>query len=167
MIGDRPVILIGGEVVGVVLFARIAMLGLLVSGCMAASDHAAEVQRARQGDRLTAGVVQREIREGMSAGDVAAVLGSPNIVTRNQDNTETWVYDRIATDTVYSTSSGGVSSLILGGGAWGGGLLGGLGGGSASRSAGAVSQSQRTLTIVIRFSPSDQVRSFTYHQSSF
>lgn len=145
----------------------LTLLPLLAGGCMSAGQHAEEVQRAQQGQRLTAGVVQREIREGMAAADVASVLGSPNIVTRGSDNTTTWVYDRIATDTVYSSSSGGVNALILGGGAGPTGLLGGLGGAGFSRSAGAVSQSQRTLTVVIRFDHGDRVRSFTYHQSSF
>jgi outer membrane protein assembly factor BamE (lipoprotein component of BamABCDE complex) len=136
-------------------------------GCVNAQDHARDVEAGQQGDRLTAGVVQREVRQGMPASEVAATLGSPNIVTRNPDGTQTWVYDRIATDTVYSSSQGGISSLLLGGGISNGTLLGGLGGSSYGRSAGAVSRSQRTLTVVIRFDERDTVRTFTYHQSSF
>lgn len=156
---------IGGEAMRVTCLC--ILVSLLCTGCMSAGQHAQEVQGAQQGGRLTAGVVQREIREGMAAGDVASVLGSPNIVTRGSDNTATWVYDRIATDTVYSSSAGGVNALVLGGGAGPTGLLGGLGGAGFSRSAGAMSQSQRTLTVVIRFDASERVRSFTYHQSSF
>ena len=44
--------------------------------------HAADVQKAREADKLTVGTVQREIRVGMSGAQVAEVLGSPNVVRR-------------------------------------------------------------------------------------
>ncbi|PIY74534.1 MAG: hypothetical protein COY86_02050 [Rhodobacterales bacterium CG_4_10_14_0_8_um_filter_70_9] len=105
-----------------------------------------------EGDRLTAGVVQREIREGMSGADVAAALGSPNIVTRDADGRETWVYDRISTEQVFSSSRGGVNALFLAG---------------VNQSAGAASTSQRTLTVVIRFDSAGRVSNFSYRSSSF
>jgi hypothetical protein len=37
------------------------------------------------------------------------------MVTTDEERRETWVYDKISTETVVSTSSGGVGSLILGG----------------------------------------------------
>ncbi len=120
-----------------------------------------------QGDRLTVGKVQREIRVGMAGGEVATVLGSPNIVSTDEKGREVWVYDKIATDRVYSTSSGGISSLILGGVIVGAGLVGGAGGGSYSSAAGASSTSQRTLTIIIKFDEGKKVRDFAYHSSSF
>ena len=36
-------------------------------------------------DKLTVGVVQKEIQEGMPATDVAIALGSPNIVKKDPD----------------------------------------------------------------------------------
>lgn len=136
-------------------------------GCMGAAGHAREVQDATAGDRLTVGVVQREIREGMSGAEVAAVLGSPNIVSTDEKRREVWIYDKIATDQVYSTEQGGVSALILGGGVPGGALVGGGVGGSYGRSAGAASTSQRTLTVIIKFDESRKVRDFAYHTSRF
>jgi outer membrane protein assembly factor BamE (lipoprotein component of BamABCDE complex) len=115
---------------------------------------------------LTVGTVQREIRHGMTGGEVAAVLGSPNIVSRDEQGNEVWIYDRIATDTVYSTSEGGVNALILGG-LSGSGLIGGLAGGSTQQSAGAKSTSQRTLTIIIKYDEAGKVKSFAYHSSRF
>ena len=111
-----------------VRLAKVVVTGLSVltlAGCMSAQEHKAAVQ-SEQGDRLTVGKVQREIRVGMSGGDVAAALGSPNIVSTDEKGREVWIYDTIATDKVYSTSSGGVSALILGGAIIGGaGLAGG------------------------------------------
>jgi len=126
---------------------------LLISGCATAPQHAQDVAAGRgEGDRLTAGVVQREIREGMSGADVAAALGSPNIVTRDADGRETWVYDRISTEQVFSSSRGGVNALFLAG---------------VNQSAGAASTSQRTLTVVIRFDSAGRVSNFSYRSSSF
>lgn len=147
-------------------------LGLIVlslclfTGCMSASEHAADVQRGLEGDKLTVGTVQREIHHGMTGAQVAEVLGSPNIVTTDEQGREVWVYDRVATDTVYSSSEGGVSSLILGV-ATGSGVLGGAASGGTQYGSGAKSTSQRTLTIVIKFDDAGKVRDFAYHASRF
>jgi outer membrane protein assembly factor BamE (lipoprotein component of BamABCDE complex) len=139
-------------------FAAVASL----AGCMSAAEHRADVQ-APAGDRLTVGTVQKEIRVGMSGAEVAAVLGSPNIVSTDEERREVWIYDKISTDVAYSSSSGGVSALILGGS---GGVGGGVGG-SGSRSAGAASTSQQTLTVIIKFDNDKKVRDFGYHTSRF
>jgi len=134
----------------------------LLAGCMTASQHRAEVQD-NSGERLTVGTVQKEIRVGMSGAEVATVLGSPNIVSTDEERREVWIYDKIATDVTYSTSNGGVSTLIFGGS---GSVAGGVAG-SATRGAGSASTSQRTLTVVIKFDNDKKVRDFAYHTSSF
>lgn len=135
---------------------------IILTGCMGAAQHKAAVQDDSS-DRVTVGKVQKEIRVGMSGAQVAEALGSPNIVTTDEERREVWVYDKFSTDTVASTSSGGISALILG---WsdsvGGGAAPGVGG-----SAGARSQSQRTLTVIIKFDHDKRVRDFAYHKSSF
>ncbi|MBI2736789.1 MAG: hypothetical protein HYX38_09625 [Rhodospirillales bacterium] len=134
---------------------------------MTAQEHQAAVANADK-NKLTVGTVQREIRVGMSGQDVIMALGSPNIVTTDEHRQESWVYDRFATETVYSTSSGGVNALILGGGLVGSAAaLGGGAGAGMSSSAGARSTTQRNLTIVIKFDASKRVRDFAYRQSSF
>ena len=140
---------------------------LFLGGCISPQQHASDVQSGLQGDRLTVGTVQREIKQGMSGADVVQALGSPNIVSTDEQGREVWIYDKIATDTVYSNSSGGISSLILGGGPVGAGALGGGLGASSNSSAGAASKSQRTLTIVIKFGEDRKVRDFAYHSSRF
>ncbi len=123
---------------------------LFLSGCSTASSHLKSVQ-SDKGDRVTVGKVQREIRIGMSSAQVIEVLGSPNIVSTDENRLEVWVYDKIATDVSYSNSNGGVW-LILG---------------SVGGNSGAASTSQRTLTVVIKFDADKKVRDFAYHSSSF
>ena len=141
---------------------------LALSACQSAEDHTRSVEAANaDANRLTAGTVQREIRIGMSGGEVASVLGSPNIVTTDENRREVWVYDRISTTRAYSTSTGGVGALVLIGAISGNALAGGLGGGSYSESAGASATTQKTLTVVIKFDEQDLVRDFAYHTSTF
>lgn len=148
-----------------VIVSLVALCSVL-SGCMSASKHAADVQKGLDGDKMTVGTVQREIRQGMSGAEVAQVLGSPNIVTTDEKGREVWVYDRIATDKVYSSSSGGISALFFGGGVPGP-VLGGAASGTYDSSAGAASTSQRTFTVIIKYDENKKVRDFAYHYSRF
>ncbi len=130
---------------------------ILLAGC--ASMHAAEVQKAREADKLTVGTVQREIRVGMSGAQVAEVLGSPNIVTTDEKGREVWVYDRISTESVYSSGSALILGILTGGSSGGGGLAG--------QSAGASSTTQKSLTVIVKFDEQKKVRDFAYRSSSF
>lgn len=130
---------------------------LLLAGCTA-SQHMDDV-RNDSANKLTAGNVQREIKVGMSGAQVAEILGSPNVVTTDENRQETWIYDKISTEVAYSKSSGVIAGLLVGGS--GGGL------GVGSQSAGATASSQRTLTVIIKFDGNSQVRDFSYRQSSF
>jgi outer membrane protein assembly factor BamE (lipoprotein component of BamABCDE complex) len=136
-----------------------------LSACSA--QHHRDAVRDDTGDRISVGTVQREIRVGMSGADVVTALGSPNMVTTDGQRRETWVYDKIATERVYSTSSagGGAGAGAAGGSGSMGGVLGLVFGGSSR--AGASSASQRTLTIIIKFDEQNLVRDFSYRQSSF
>ena len=62
----------------------------ILSGCSTASSHLKSVQ-SDKGDRVTVGKVQREIRIGMSSAQVIEVLGSPNIVSTDENRLEVWV----------------------------------------------------------------------------
>ena len=135
---------------------------LLLSGCMSTAQHIEAVQD-NSADRVTVGTVQREITVGMSGAEVAEVLGSPNIVSTDEHRREVWIYDKLATTSAHSTSSGGVSALILGfGGSGGGGVTSGY-----SQRSGASSTSQKTLTIIIKFDKVGKVRDFSYRTSRF
>jgi len=144
----------------------LAVLAFVLGGCASAGEHRAAV-RDDTGDRLTLGKVQGEIRDGMTPSEVASVLGSPNMVYSEPDGGETWIYDKVSTESVYSTSSGGVNALLLGAGAGGGAVGGGLGGAGYSSGAGASSKTQRTLTIIIKYGSDKRVRQTSYRMSSF
>jgi outer membrane protein assembly factor BamE (lipoprotein component of BamABCDE complex) len=144
----------------------ILMASLMLAGCANAQYHRAQVQDNTP-NSLTVGKVQREIRLGMTSAQVAEILGSPNMVTTDEQRREVWVYDKVATEAAYSTSSGYGGAGVGAGGAPGsalilGGLIGGYGSGS-----GAVSSTQKTLTIIIKFDQENKVRDFAYHSSKF
>ncbi|GAB1430706.1 hypothetical protein MASR2M18_15400 [Ignavibacteria bacterium] len=134
-----------------IIYALAALLLLpLGYGCKTAAEHRSELGSTRERE-MTVGIVQREIRKGMSGAEVAEALGSPNIVTKDSDDKETWVYDKIATEASYSQSQ---SAIFL--------ILGGM-----SQQSGAASVTQRTLTVVIKYDTAGKVESFTYHASKF
>ena len=120
------------------------VLSVALTGCAAKQ---AEIE----GDRLTVGKVQGEIRVGLDAASVAEILGSPNIVTTDDQRREVWIYDKVSSDRV-DTARGAYGSLII------------LGGSTASSSS---SQRQRTLTIIIKFDEEKKVRDFAYNYTQF
>jgi outer membrane protein assembly factor BamE (lipoprotein component of BamABCDE complex) len=119
---------------------------LVCAGCATAPPPAEPPAK-----QLTVGVVQKEIHNGMSQPDVAAALGSPNIVTKDSDGFETWIYDKIGTEARLESREGYGTVLLLGGGS----------------STTVSSTSQRTLTVIIKFDKSGNVSTFTYHASKF
>ncbi len=135
---------------GIITVLLLSCVVFLFIGCVAAR-HAADTQEGLKGNRLTVGTVQKEIRKGMSGAEVAEVLGSPNIVSTDEQGREVWIYDKISTDRVYSEGSGGGTLILL----WG------------QQSAGSSSTSQQTLTVIIKFDHDKKVRDFAYHTSRF
>lgn len=122
----------------------VAILLFALGGC---STYHQQQVRDKTGKNLTVGVVQREIKKGMSSGEVIEILGSPNIVSSDEDGQEVWVYDKVSSYVTYSASAG--SLLFFGGGS------------------GAESKSQRTLTVIIKFNKDTRVRDLSYHTSQF
>lgn len=137
---------------------------ILNLGCMSAQEHQQALHSSAERE-MTLGVAQKNIHVGMSQADVAEALGSPNIVTKDSEGNESWIYDKIATEVSYSKDSGGIG---VGAGAaienWSLVPFGGVG---YSKSAGAVAQTQKTLTIVIKFDENSLVKTLSYHSSKF
>ena len=94
---------------------------------------------------------QGYIRNGMSSKEVVKALGSPNMVTRNPDGTETWVYDR-AISNFKANKSNSVIYLSFPG---------------SSRKRKPSSPENRTLTMVIHFNKDSRVADFSYRMTSF
>jgi len=137
----------------------VALLATILAAGCSATHHATDVRAADDADRVTVGTVQREIIIGMSAADVAGVLGSPNIVTTDDQHQETWIYDKISSEVTYSRSSGTIVGLLFGSSGGGAGI--------GTVNAGATATSQRTLTVIIKFDDVNNVRDFSYHTSRF
>jgi outer membrane protein assembly factor BamE (lipoprotein component of BamABCDE complex) len=129
-----------------ILFIFTALfVSLQLTGCKTAAEHRAEVEDAST-HKMTVGNVQREVKVGMSGADVAAILGSPNIVSTDSERREVWIYDKIRTTLTHSASN---SSFWY------------------TSPAGAISTNQKTLTVIIKFDEDKKVRDFSYRQSSF
>ena len=66
-----------------IIFTLLAALSL--GGCVSASQHAEQVQ---SNSNLSVGVVQKQIKVGMSGADVLQALGSPNMVSTDDQRRE-------------------------------------------------------------------------------
>ena len=77
-----------------------------MTGCQPAYKHQESLSSSKE-QEFTLGVVQKEIRKGMSQAEIVIALGSPNIVTRDKSAQETWVYDKVASEVSYSQDKGG------------------------------------------------------------
>ena len=107
---------------------------------------------------LTAGTVQRQIHIGMSGAEVAESLGSPNIVTTDEDRNETWIYDKFSSQVTASETRGATGTLRY---------LEVWGPIAATSKSNRKTTSQKTLTVIIKFDELDKVRDFAYHTSRF
>jgi hypothetical protein len=138
---------------------------LVLSGAtLSVAAERREEGKPGSGEReFTLGLVQKEVRIGMSQAELVSALGSPNILTRDSNGREAWVYDRIASEAHFKSSG-----FAAGGGGLGSVgsslLLGVLRGHNNSERS---TTSQRTLTVVIRFDPDGQVESMSFHATRF
>jgi len=136
---------------------------LLAGANLAGAAQRRDEPKAASERELTLGLVQKEVRIGMSQADLVSALGSPNILTRDSQGRESWVYDKFATEA--RVKSSGFGAGASGVGSVGSSLLLGILNGY-SRDEKAAS-TQRTLTVVIRFDSDERVESFSFHASRF
>lgn len=132
-------------------FLWIVSLGLALVSLSACFSHPTNAGPDGNATNLTVGKVQGEIKEGMPAYDVAAILGSPNIVTTDEKRREVWIYDKVSSNHVDTRNSFGGGIIILGG---------------STRQAESTS-TQKTLTIIIKFDEMKKVRDFAYNYTQF
>ena len=72
-----------------------------------------EIKPETEKNSLTVGKVQQTIKKGMTQTEVVEALGSPNMVTKDKENIETWVYDKLRTE-IISASANDKVGLVLG-----------------------------------------------------
>lgn len=129
-----------------IAICAIVLGSMLIGGCGTKKEASTANDR-----EFTLGLVQKEIRKGMSQAEVAEAIGSPNIVTKDSEGKESWIYDKMASEASYSHKDMYWTLILIGG----------------SRDSGKSSSSQRTLTVVIKFNAKSQVETLSYHSSKF
>lgn len=129
----------------------IISLGFILSSLSACMTYPTNAGPDGSATNLTVGKVQGEIKKGMPASDVVAILGSPNIVTTDEKRREVWIYDKVSSNRVDKQNSFGGGIIILGG----------------STSHAKRSSTQKTLTIIIKFDEQKRVRDFAYNYTQF
>ncbi len=120
----------------------------ILSACY---SHPASDGGAGSPTNLTVGKVQGEIKVGIPASDVAAILGSPNIVTTDEKRREVWMYDKVSSSSVDTRNSFRGGLIIVGG---------------SSQQVQRTS-TQKTLTVIIKFDEDKRVRDFAYNYTQF
>jgi outer membrane protein assembly factor BamE (lipoprotein component of BamABCDE complex) len=129
---------------------RIMLLPLLATLAACGADVPGPVDQ--RNSALTQGNVQLNLAVGQTTkADVLEVFGAPNITTRDAAGSEVWSYQRHATVAQSSSNSDYWTILLTGG----------------SRSAAGFAQSNRTMTLIIKFNSKDVVSDFRSRTSDF
>lgn len=115
------------------------ILSIFISGCAYQAPLATIPARQIETQKITLGSVQSSVKKGASSSDVINALGSPNIVTSNQDGSEMWVYDKIVTE---AEMASGQNTAVT-------------------------TRSTRTMIVTIKFDKSQRVDTVSYRQTSY
>lgn len=128
--------------------ASLLGVGLLVAACATAPAPVDQRNSA-----LTAGNVSMNLAVGQtSQAEVLEKFGSPNIVTMDGQRNEVWSYQRHATVSQSNSSSSYWTVVLFGSGQYADGFQ----------------QSQRTITLIIKFDPKTKIVSdFSSRTSDF
>ena len=120
---------------------------LLLSACSNAPQ--------QTNNNLTLGLVQSSVTKGANQVDITKILGAPNIISKDKQGNETWVYDRISRERKSNSMAGFGFGAI---GAW-------MGAGGGSRS--SDSSSSKSLTVIITFDDNKNVLDYAYQGLEF
>lgn len=95
--------------------------------------------RKEDSQKMTLGFIQSKIKMGSSDEEVILLLETPNIITNSDNNSETWIYDKISSETEKSSFLTNEISV----------------------------KSTRSLIVVIKFDSNKKVISTQYRQSTY
>ena len=112
---------------------------LLLTACAPSAPLAVIPARKVETQKVTLGNVQMTVKKGATNSDVINALSSPNIVTSNNDGTETWVYDKLMVEAEYAEGA----------------------------NSGVAVKSTRTMIVVIKFDKNSRVETVQYRQTSY
>jgi hypothetical protein len=127
---------------------------------------------AERPSNLSYGMINATIKKGVTTqSDLLEMFGGPNIMTTNAQGEEVWHYERHTSmsDTAGSQQDKNFNAFV-GGGAGGGGLA--IGGGASGGSRSTNDQrrtvnSDRTLSLIVKFNPDKTVRDFSTRATTF
>ena len=128
----------------VYLVTMTSLLSLILNGCV--NNIQPQVNNINNVGKTTLGIVQKSIKRGMSSAEVIKVLGSPNMVTQDEDSNEVWIYDKHSTEIKSSNQRKGVWLLVV----------------STNEGSSSHNSSQKNLTIIIKFNSDNKVKKFSY-----
>ena len=124
------------------------LAGLIVSACTPIQTKPVTTRNSE----LTHGNVQLNLKIGeTNQTQVLEAFGAPNIMSIDGSGQEVWTYQRAATVAQSSSSSGYWTILLAGGG----------------REASGFEQTQRTMTLIIKFNNAKIVSDFRSRSSEF
>jgi outer membrane protein assembly factor BamE (lipoprotein component of BamABCDE complex) len=106
-------------------------------------------------NKLTLGLVQSSVTKGANQVEITRVLGAPNIISKDKQGNETWVYDRISRERKSNSMAGFGFGAI---GTW-------LGAGGGSRA--SDTSSSKSLTVIITFDDNKNVLDYAYQGLEF
>lgn len=122
----------------------------LLLAANAASGEQAKLDR--RNSEMTQGNVQLNLKVGETRkSEVLEAFGAPNITTRDGSGQEVWSYQRYATVSQSSEKTSFWTILLVGGG----------------KSSSNLSQTMRTMTLIIKFRGDDVVSDFRSRTSDF
>jgi outer membrane protein assembly factor BamE (lipoprotein component of BamABCDE complex) len=131
------------------LLATTTLAAALCMGCM---QNPPTPQGLGKNSDLTHGNVQLNLHVGETTQtQVLEAFGAPNITSIDGSNQEVWTYQRQAT-VAQSSSASNYWTIVLGGG---------------SAKASGFEQTQRTMTLIIKFDPNKVVADFRSRSSEF
>jgi outer membrane protein assembly factor BamE (lipoprotein component of BamABCDE complex) len=122
----------------------IFICALFLASCASQAPLATIPARQVDAQRISFGSAQMlksRVDKGdtVSGDDVIKLLGSPNIVSANPDNTETWVFDKVSTEQELATGQNTAVQV----------------------------RTTRTMMVVVKFNQRRAVENVTYRQTSY
>ena len=135
-----------------VIIRRITLASILiaVAGCSTNSGPLVSIpSRSMETQRLAVGAAQM-LKVGATSERVIELLGTPNVVSNNEDGMETWVYDKVSKEMEIVRSSDGGWFF------------------TPNRQQSTVRiEDERTLIVVIKFDKDQRVSNVRYRQTSY
>lgn len=102
-------------------------------------------------DEFTLGKVQQVIHQGMSQAEIVSCLGSPNLITKNAEGCETWVYDKKSQSTKETCCRKWYWLFLKG----------------KRKGCNSTETSQKSLSVTLNFDKDSCLESYSYNSSSY